>query len=65
MNSIANAAVQRQAAGRFRIPWPVFAFLPISTLDLVLFVLPMLVMGAASVLVIREFHVSLELTSRE
>jgi len=64
MNSIANAAVQRQAAWRFRIPWPVFAFLPISALDLVLFVLPMLVMGAASVLVIREFHVSLELTSR-
>ena len=39
-------------------------FLPITVLDLVLFVLPMVVMGIASVLVIREFHVSLELTDR-
>lgn len=46
------------------MPWQVFAFLPISALDLVLFVLPMLVMGVASVLVIREFHISLELTGR-
>lgn len=37
-------------------------FLPISILDLVLFVLPMLVMGIASILVIREFHVSPKLT---
>ena len=32
-------------------------------LDLVLFVLPMLVMGIASVLVIREFHVEYRLTA--
>jgi hypothetical protein len=36
--------------------------LPITLLDLVLFVLPMLVMGVASVLVIREFHVTFKLT---
>ena len=47
-----------------RIPWPAVAFLPITALDLVLFVLPMIVMGIASVLVIREFHVTLELTTR-
>jgi spermidine/putrescine transport system permease protein len=64
MSSIANAAAERRAARGFRIPWPVLAFLPISALDLVLFVLPMLVMGVASVLVIREFHISLELTAR-
>jgi spermidine/putrescine transport system permease protein len=64
MSSIAPAAAERRAARGFRIPWPVFAFLPISALDLVLFVLPMLVMGVASVLVIREFHISLELTAR-
>lgn len=39
-------------------------FLPITVLDLVLFVAPMVVMGIASVLVIREFNVSLELTDR-
>lgn len=39
-------------------------FLPITVLDLVLFVAPMLVMGIASVLVIHEFNVSLELTDR-
>jgi len=43
--------------------WPVLAFMPISLLDFFLFVLPMLVMGIASVLVIREFHVSLQLTA--
>jgi spermidine/putrescine transport system permease protein len=64
MSAIANAAAERWAARGFRIPWPVLAFLPISALDLVLFVLPMLVMGVASVLVIREFHISLELTGR-
>jgi spermidine/putrescine transport system permease protein len=64
MSSIAPAAAERRAARGFRIPWPVLAFLPISALDLVLFVLPMLVMGVASVLVIREFHISLELTAR-
>ena len=64
MSSIAPAAAERRAARGFRIPWPVLAFLPISALGLVLFVLPMLVMGVASVLVIREFHISLELTAR-
>ena len=39
------------------------AFLPLTALDLVLFVLPMLVMGIASVLVIREFHVEYRLTA--
>jgi len=39
-------------------------FLPITVLDTVLFLAPMVVMGIASVLVIREFHVSLELTDR-
>src|SRR5258708_6894503 len=38
-------------------------FLPITALDAVLFVVPMLVMGIASVLVIREFHVSFQLTT--
>ena len=39
------------------------AFLPLTALDLVLFVLPMLVMGIASVLVIHEFHVEYRLTA--
>jgi spermidine/putrescine transport system permease protein len=43
--------------------WPMLAFLPLTLLDLVLFVLPMLVMGIASVLVIREFHVEYRLTA--
>jgi spermidine/putrescine transport system permease protein len=47
----------------FRPNWPMLAFLPLTALDLVLFVLPMLVMGIASVLVIREFHVEYRLTA--
>src|SRR5215472_16805840 len=43
--------------------WPILAFLPITLLDLILFVLPMIVMGVASVLMIREFHISLHLTA--
>jgi ABC-type spermidine/putrescine transport system permease subunit I len=39
------------------------SFLPITLLDLVLFALPMLVMGIASILVIREFDISSELTA--
>jgi len=39
------------------------ALVPLATMDLVLFVLPMLVMAAASVLVIREFHVEPQLTA--
>jgi spermidine/putrescine transport system permease protein len=41
----------------------VLAFLPITALDLVLFVLPMLVMAVASVLIIKEFDVTLKLTA--
>lgn len=40
-----------------------WTLLPISALNLALFVLPMLVMGIASVLVIREFDVELALTA--
>jgi spermidine/putrescine transport system permease protein len=47
----------------FRLNWPLLAFLPLTVLDLVLFVLPMLVMGIASVLVIHEFHVEFRLTA--
>jgi ABC-type spermidine/putrescine transport system permease subunit I len=43
--------------------WPLLALLPIVVIDFVLFVLPMLVIAAASVLVIREFHVTFELTT--
>lgn len=42
---------------------PALALLPITLLDLVLFVLPMLAIGVASVLVINEFDVSPELTA--
>ncbi len=38
-------------------------FLPITLLDFVLFVLPMIIMGVVSVLVIREFHVTQKLTA--
>src|ERR1700730_8610082 len=64
VSATTDMSLDPQAAGRFNVPWPVLAFLPITALDLVLFVLPMLVMGIASVLVIREFHVSMELTAR-
>jgi len=43
--------------------WPLLALLPIVVIDFVLFVLPMLVIAAASVLVIREFNVTFELTT--
>jgi ABC-type spermidine/putrescine transport system permease subunit I len=59
-----DISLKPRAERRFRVPWPVLAFLPVTVLDLVLFTLPMLVMGIASVLVIREFHVSTELTAR-
>ncbi len=42
---------------------PALAFLPITLVDFVLFVLPMMVMGLISVLVIREFHVTWKLTA--
>jgi len=40
-----------------------FALLPLATLDLVLFVLPMIIMAMASVLVIREFKVEFQFTA--
>jgi spermidine/putrescine transport system permease protein len=43
--------------------WAFLTFLPLTILDFVLFVLPMLVMVAASILVIREFHVTFRLTA--
>jgi len=57
----ATAAV---ATAPHRRGWtPLVAFLPITALDLVLFVLPMLVMGVASILVIHEFDVTWALTA--
>ena len=64
MSATLDISLKPRAERRFHVPWPVLAFLPITLLDLVLFTLPMLVMGTASVLVIREFHVSMELTAR-
>jgi spermidine/putrescine transport system permease protein len=46
-----------------RTRWPIYAFLPLTVMDFVLFVLPMLIMGIASVLVIHEFHVEYRLTA--
>jgi ABC-type spermidine/putrescine transport system permease subunit I len=49
-----------------RRPWylgPLAGIVPLAALDLILFVLPMLVMGLASILVIHEFHVTLRLTA--
>jgi ABC-type spermidine/putrescine transport system permease subunit I len=46
---------------RFLAPW--MGILPLTALDFVLFVLPMVVMGIASVLTIREFHVTYQLTA--
>src|SRR5262245_35844735 len=40
-----------------------WTLVPITALNLVLFVLPMLVIGVASVLVIREFDVTYQLTA--
>jgi ABC-type spermidine/putrescine transport system permease subunit I len=51
-------------ARRFRLHWAVLAFLPLALVDIVLFVLPMLIMGIASLLVIREFNVTYQLTAR-
>jgi len=42
---------------------PFIGILPLTALDLVLFVLPMIVMGLASILVIHEFHVTPQLTA--
>ncbi|HET7883333.1 MAG TPA: ABC transporter permease [Acetobacteraceae bacterium] len=60
--SLAEPAVDAPRR-RVRPNWLMLAFLPLTLLDLVLFVLPMLVIGIASVLVIREFHVEFRLTA--
>jgi ABC-type spermidine/putrescine transport system permease subunit I len=52
-----------QAPARARSFWPLLTFGPITLLDFTFFVLPMIVMGLASILVIREFHVSFKLTA--
>lgn len=62
----ASLAIRARPAGSrssARILAATVSFLPIGLVDFVLFVLPMMVMGVASVLVIREFHVSLQLTA--
>jgi len=46
-----------------RVFSPLIALVPITLLDFVLFVLPMIVMGVVSVLVIREFDVTPQLTA--
>jgi spermidine/putrescine transport system permease protein len=61
--SITTDAALEPPRARRRRWWPVLAFLPITALDLVLFVLPMLVMAVASVLIIKEFDVTLKLTA--
>jgi len=48
---------------RTRVFSPLLPFLPITLLDFVLFVLPMIIMAIVSVLVIKEFHVTRQLTA--
>jgi ABC-type spermidine/putrescine transport system permease subunit I len=60
---VASVAAMPAKTGRVRLGAPILAFLPISLLDFVLFVLPMVVMGIVSVLVIREFNVTRQLTA--
>jgi spermidine/putrescine transport system permease protein len=48
---------------RTRVLSPLLPFLPITLLDFVLFVLPMIIMAIVSVLVIKEFHVTRQLTA--
>ena len=60
-------AVTRVEAGggvRRRLPGWLLALLPITVLDLVLFVFPMLIMAAVSFLQAREFELTRELTLR-
>jgi ABC-type spermidine/putrescine transport system permease subunit I len=59
--SLAQSATAPRSG--LRPNWLLLAFLPLTVLDLVLFVLPMSVMGIASVLVIHEFHVEYRLTA--
>jgi spermidine/putrescine transport system permease protein len=58
-----SGRIARPAARRHR-DWALIGLLPLSIVDLLLFVAPMLVMGIASVLMIREFHISFQLTFR-
>lgn len=58
------ADVAPRGRARQRLALPFLAFLPITLLDFVLFVMPMIVMGIVSVLVIDEFHVTRELTAK-
>ena len=60
---MAGVATMPAKTGRVRLGAPILAFLPISLLDFVLFVLPMVVMGIVSALVIREFNVTRQLTA--
>jgi ABC-type spermidine/putrescine transport system permease subunit I len=60
---VASIAAMPAKTGWVRLGAPILAFLPISLLDFVLFVLPMVVMGIVSVLVIREFNVTRQLTA--
>jgi ABC-type spermidine/putrescine transport system permease subunit I len=53
----------RVTRGR-RIPGALLALLPITVLDLVLFVFPMLIMAVVSILQAREFELTRELTLR-
>jgi ABC-type spermidine/putrescine transport system permease subunit I len=56
-----NAPAEKRAG--IRVISPFLAFLPITLVDFFFFVLPMLVMSIVSVLVIKEFHVTRELTA--
>src|SRR4051812_4011492 len=57
----ANAPAEKRAG--IRVIPPFVAFLPITLVDFFFFVLPMLIMSIISVLVIREFHITLRLTA--
>jgi spermidine/putrescine transport system permease protein len=56
-----NPTVGRKAG--VRVVPPFLAFLPITLVDFFFFILPMLVMAIVSVLVIREFHITPQLTA--
>ena len=61
--SVAQTAAHVAPHRGSRTRWPIYAFLPLTVMDFVLFVMPMLIMGIASVLVIHEFHVEYRLTA--
>ena len=58
----AVAAPAGSTTRRFAVPF--LAFFPITLVDFVLFVMPMIVMGIVSVLVIHEFDVTRQLTAK-